>query len=106
MICPKCQKDVESKDFYGKDKCYKCITLERLKTVKAVKRVCKLCKNDLPTNRWRYCSDKCLEIASLKRRREYKKKLYICVNRYGWKDCNFNLGMPKKEDFDNNLEYM
>jgi len=64
MRCPGCDLEVPEGDFYGKEKCYKCVlkqkTLPIIQKKKAdVHQKCKVCKRRLPKNRWAYCSDEC-----------------------------------------------
>jgi hypothetical protein len=61
MICPSCDEERKKSDFYGKEKCYKCIYQDKLGKVesKRTDKVCKICGEHCEEGRWSYCSDKC-----------------------------------------------
>jgi endogenous inhibitor of DNA gyrase (YacG/DUF329 family) len=84
MICPNCKKDVKWEDFYGKDVCYKCMYERKIKNKK---RTCVICREDLPKNRWVYCSKKCGEIGALTKRDAYLKTCTkISIPDMNWHD--------------------
>ena len=60
--CPGCTTDRESKDFYGKDLCYKCIYKQKLGQL-LNKRQCKICSKCVPKGRWQFCCDICYNIS-------------------------------------------
>jgi hypothetical protein len=67
MICPECSVERKINDFFGKERCYKCIYKEKTKNVKVVKKekfLCYICDDVLPFGRRKYCSERCVKKAN------------------------------------------
>lgn len=83
MKCPKCGNEYEIFDFFGRDKCYRCIYLEKVSNLKKTKKIpkCKICEKTIPHNRWTFCSDECLS-------KDRREPWYIKINIYKipWKN--------------------
>lgn len=61
MICPECLVDHKEADFFGKDRCYKCIYKEKTKNSPQRPKIvfCKVCGKEVPPGRRKICSEKC-----------------------------------------------
>jgi len=81
MKCPSCNVDRKSEDFYGKDRCYKCIYDEKVLNIPPKPyecKKCRICDEQLMTSRPIYCSDECLIQGRANLRSNYwHKKLQI-----------------------------
>lgn len=59
MICLECKLEREEKDFFIKEKCYKCQYAEKVNKKKLEPKKCRRCGNPTSKRRWIYCSDEC-----------------------------------------------
>lgn len=61
MICPECLVDHKESDFFGKERCYKCIYKEKTKGISTKSKIvnCKVCGKPVPPERRKICSEKC-----------------------------------------------
>lgn len=59
MICPECKVDRKQEDFFGKDRCYKCIYAQKTNTTPKKSYVCLMCGKDRPSHRDKYCDEEC-----------------------------------------------
>lgn len=77
MRCSGCGNNYDESDFFGKEKCYKCIYNEKvsIKDKKEKCNYCKICKKKVPKGRWIFCSEECSEI-------EHKEPWYYKINIY------------------------
>jgi len=64
MLCPKCLRLRDEKDFFGKPWCYKCVYKEKLKKIP---KICKVCSIEIELPRSKYCSKACLEVMNRRR---------------------------------------
>lgn len=86
--CKICNIDKNYGDYLlDSDECYKCVYAKKLATLPMragkIKRMkCKICQEDLPSNRWTYCSDACFLIA---KRQEKHWSLSCKTDTKDWK---------------------
>lgn len=81
MICPSCTVERDEKDFFKKDRCYKCIYAEKIKG--CIFKKCEVCGNKCPSDRIKYCSDACLKVITKKKKKEYwTKKMRSAKRRF------------------------
>ncbi len=59
--CPKCQRELNEKDFYGKEVCYRCsYELKTEATIHTLQRQrCRSCEKYVEASRTYYCSAAC-----------------------------------------------
>ena len=85
ITCPKCLIIVKSKDFFGKNWCYKCIYKQKIECIKTpnIPKKCLICGVELPSKRWKFCSSKCSDINDEKTER-YHWYLHINAPKVKW----------------------
>lgn len=83
MRCNYCLKDREERDFYGKSICYKCVYDEKMEIemvkLKNKRKCCPLCGLEIPSNKVKYCSFECADIA---RKEQVSNRTYNKLRRY------------------------
>lgn len=63
VYCKRCQKELDAKDFYHPEICYKCDYKVKIKILKKSKKkqLCKICNKDIPEDKKKYCSQHCAD---------------------------------------------
>lgn len=79
MLCPSCNIERKMEDFFKKDRCYKCIYIEKTKIVANKK--CIVCGDFCSPERLKYCSEACMAIVAKEKKKNFwTKKLNSPIN--------------------------
>lgn len=87
MICPHCGEDRSTKDFLGKEFCYRCVYQNKLNLNQKKCNLCKECKEPILKKRYIFCSNECMQ-----KHHSKKNKLYwfrvINIQKVSWKSTS------------------
>ena len=79
MKCAECHIELDDKDFINKQTCYRCIYRKKIENPIKVRK-CRVCDVNLPTTRWKFCSNICSDIYKKERMKNYWTRVIVQQN--------------------------